>query len=130
MAPNPTERAMAAQPRQAEAKQSDAKQQEPKQGEPRLAEPRHTRVVAASMAAPGHWRAGHYWPAGKAVYADLTEAQLAELRADTRVTIFSGEAPSAQELMAEMAQRAAEQRALEQAALERATRAEREARRR
>ena len=126
MAQNQTEKAMPVQQRQVE----QPRQSEPRQAEPKPAEPKLTRVVATSTAAPGHWRAGHYWPAGKAVYAELTDAQLVELKADTRVTLFQDEVPSADDLLADMAQRAAEQRALEQAALERATRAERESRRR
>lgn len=46
-----------------------------------------TLIRAASVAAPGHWRGGLYWPAWP-TERDVTETQLVELKADTRIVVF------------------------------------------
>ena len=44
-----------------------------------------TKVVAVSLAPPGHWSGGHKWPSDRACYANLTPAQLVEVKGDRRL---------------------------------------------
>ena len=76
-------------------------------------------VIVVSKSERGHFRAGRFWPS-QAVTADVTEKQLAELKADPRIAILDGNAPSAEavveKLAAEKAAEKAEAEAERQAA--------------
>jgi hypothetical protein len=77
-------------------------------------------VVVVSKLERGHFRAGRYWPP-QAVTADVTAAQLAELKADPRIAVLDASAPSAEAVVEKLAaQKAAEHAEAERLAAERA----------
>jgi len=52
--------------------------------------PALTKIIASSLApAPGHWRAKHFWPTGEPAVAELTEKQVAAVRADRRIRVMN-----------------------------------------
>ena len=53
--------------------------------------PKLVRVTAISLAPPGHYRGGHYWQAGTPTFANVTEAQLSQIKRDRRLQILEGE---------------------------------------
>ncbi len=59
------------------------------------ARPKLVRITAISLAPPGHYRGGHYWQSGKPTYADVTEAQAAQIRKDKRLQILEGDIKNA-----------------------------------
>ncbi len=76
-------------------------------------------VVVVSKTERGHFRAGRYWPP-QAVTADVSAAQLAELKADPRIAVLDGSPPSAESVVEKLAaQKAAEQAEAERLAAER-----------
>ena len=77
-------------------------------------------VIVVSKSERGHFRAGRFWPS-QAVTADVTEKQLAELKADPRIAILDGTAPSADAVVEKLAaEKAAEKAEGERQAAERA----------
>jgi hypothetical protein len=77
-------------------------------------------VVVVSKLERGHFRAGRYWPS-QAVTAEVTAAQLAELKADPHIAVLEGTAPSAEAVVERLAaQKAAEHAEAERLAAERA----------
>jgi hypothetical protein len=72
-------------------------------------------VTVVSKAEHGHRRAGRFWPTTP-VTADVSETQLAELRADKRIAVLDGSAPSAEAVVEKLA---AEKAAAEKAEAER-----------
>jgi len=77
-------------------------------------------VIVVSKSERGHFRAGRFWPS-QPVAADVTEKQLAELKADKRIAILDGNAPSADAVVEKLAaEKAAEKAEAERQASERA----------
>ena len=77
-------------------------------------------VTVVSKSEHGHRRAGRFWPTAP-VTAEVTEAQLAELRADKRLAVLDGSAPSAEAVVEKIAaEKAAEKAEAERQAAERA----------
>ncbi len=64
-------------------------------------------VIVVSKSERGHFRAGRFWPS-QPVAADVTEKQLAELKADKRIAILDGNAPSADAVVEKLAAEKAE----------------------
>ena len=73
-------------------------------------------VIVVSKSERGHFRAGRFWPC-QPVAADVTEKQLVELKADKRIAILDGTAPSADAVVEKLA---AEKADAERQAAERA----------
>jgi len=67
-------------------------------------------VIVVSKSERGHFRAGRFWPP-QAVAADVSEKQLAEPRADKRIAILDGMAPSADAVVEKLAAEKAVERA-------------------
>ena len=77
-------------------------------------------VTVVSKTEKGHFRAGRFWPA-QPVAAEVTEKQLAELKADKRIAILDGSAPAADAVVEKLAaEKAAERTEAERLAAERA----------
>jgi len=57
--------------------------------------PKLVRVVAISLAPPGHYRGGHYWQAGEPTFAEVTEPELTAIKRDRRLQILEGEIKNA-----------------------------------
>ena len=77
-------------------------------------------VTVVSKSEHGHRRAGRFWPTTP-VTAEVTEAQLAELKADKRLAVLDGSAPSAEAVVEKLAaDKAAEKVEAERQAVERA----------
>jgi colicin import membrane protein len=77
-------------------------------------------VTVVSKSERGHFRAGRFWPS-QPVAADVTEKQLAELKADKRIAVLDGSAPSADAVVEKLAaEKAAEKAEAERQATERA----------
>jgi hypothetical protein len=77
-------------------------------------------VTVVSKTEKGHFRAGRFWPA-QPVAAEVTEKQLAELKADKRIAILDGSAPAADAVVERLAtEKAAERTEAERLAAERA----------
>ena len=64
-------------------------------------------VIVVSKSERGHFRAGRFWPS-QPVAAEVTEKQLAELKADKRIAILDGNAPSADAVVEKLAAEKAE----------------------
>ena len=64
-------------------------------------------VTVVSKTEKGHFRAGRFWPA-QPVAAEVTEKQLAELKADKRIAILDGSAPAADAVVEKLAAEKAE----------------------
>ena len=77
-------------------------------------------ITVVSKTEKGHFRAGRFWPA-QPVAANVTEKQLAELKADPRIAVLDGTAPSADAEVEKLAaDKAAEKAEAERLAAERA----------
>jgi len=77
-------------------------------------------VTVVSKSEHGHRRAGRFWPTTP-VIADVSEAQLAELKADRRLAVLDGAAPAADAVVEKLsAEKAAEKAEAERLAAERA----------
>ena len=77
-------------------------------------------VTVVSKSERGHFRAGRFWPP-QPVAAEVTEKQLAELRADKRIAVLDGAAPTAAAVVETLAaEKAAEKAEAERQAAERA----------
>ncbi len=77
-------------------------------------------VTVVSKSEHGHRRAGRFWPTTP-VTADVSEAQLRELKADKRLAVLDGSAPSAETVVEKLsAEKAAEKAEAERQAAERA----------
>jgi hypothetical protein len=77
-------------------------------------------VIVVAKSEKGHFRAGRFWPS-QPVAADVTERQLAELKADERIAVIEGSAPSADSVVEKLtAEKAAEKAEAERQAAERA----------
>ncbi len=77
-------------------------------------------VTVVSKSEHGHRRAGRFWPTTP-VTADVSEAQLRELKADKRLAVLDGSAPSAEAVVEKLsADKAAEKAEAERQAAERA----------
>jgi hypothetical protein len=59
-------------------------------------------VTVVSKSERGHRRAGRFWPS-QPVTADVSEAQLAELKADPRLAVVDGSAPAAEAVVEKLA---------------------------
>jgi len=76
-------------------------------------------VTVVSKSEHGHRRAGRFWPTTP-VTADVSEAQLKELKADKRLAVLDGSAPSAEVVVEKLiAEKAAEKAEAERQAAER-----------
>jgi hypothetical protein len=77
-------------------------------------------VTVVSKSEHGHRRAGKFWPTTP-VTADVSDAQLRELKADKRLAVLDGSAPSAEAVVERLsAEKAAEKTEAERQAAERA----------
>jgi hypothetical protein len=77
-------------------------------------------VIVVSKSERGHFRAGRFWPP-QPVTAEVSEKQFAELKADRRIAVLDGSAPSADAVVEKLAaQKAAENTEAERQAAERA----------
>ena len=77
-------------------------------------------VTVVSKTEKGHFRAGRFWPP-QPVTAEVSEKQLAELRADKRIAVLDGAVPSADAVIERLtAEKAAEKAETERQAAERA----------
>ena len=76
-------------------------------------------VTIVSKTEKGHFRAGRFWPA-QPVAAEVTEKQLAELKADKRIAILDGSAPAADAVVERLVEKAAERAEADRLAAERA----------
>ena len=77
-------------------------------------------VTVVSKTEKGHFRAGRFWPP-QPVTAEVSEKQLADLRADKRIAILDSTAPSADAVVEKLAaEKAAERAEAERQAAERA----------
>lgn len=76
-------------------------------------------VTVVSKSEHGHRRAGRFWPTTP-VTAEVTEAQLRELKADKRLAVLDGSAPAAEAVVEKLsAEKAAEKAEAERQAAER-----------
>ena len=77
-------------------------------------------VIVVSKSERGHFRAGRFWPS-QPVAAEVSEKQLAELKADSLIAVLDGTAPSADSVVEKLAtDKAAEKAEAERQAAERA----------
>jgi len=77
-------------------------------------------VIVVSKSERGHFRAGRFWPS-QPVQAEVNEAQLRELKADSRIAVIDGAPPSADAVVEKLAaDKAAEKAEADRLAAERA----------
>jgi len=77
-------------------------------------------VIVVSKSEKGHFRAGRFWPP-EAVAADVSEKQLAELRADKRIAVLDASAASPEAIVERLAvEKAADKAEADRQAAERA----------
>ncbi len=77
------------------------------------------KVIAISLAPPGHYRAGHFFQAGEPTIAEVTESELKRIKADKRLQILEGEVRNAKpeaKVLAEIAEAKQDDKILREAA--------------